>query len=1055
MWPRPPTPHPSARHPTGSGARLPCVPVRPPPPPSIAAVQAQEPVLQLHHNFVRNFVRLPLRVDAERLAAEIDTIGEQSWRDHPEGATGNTALPLVAVDGDPMNDSTHGVMAPTRYLTDLPYTRQILAALGSTIGRTRLMRIGTETELESHVDTNYYWWNHLRVHVPVRTTPDVAFDVGGESVHMPAGEVWVFDTWRPHRVDNPASSPRIHLVIDTVGGSTLWDMIDQPDREPTGIEFDERSEPAIPWETWNWPTVMPAAEVDATITRLITQTRTKDPGGADRAEAVLTPFRRDWHDLEARFGPSPTGWPARRARLDEAIPRVKSDLHGVQLPNTIELRRALLQLVLLVAIPDTAPDGQPSPRNDSEPSPMAPPSSPAHPSASPSRRDPSVALAGPPRIADPIFIVCPPRSGSSLLFETLARAPDLFTIGGESHQLIESIPSLTPAAHGWASNALDATDATDGVNAFLKEKFVGRLRDRDDQPPVGGPVRFLEKTPKNALRVPFLAEAFPDATFVYLYRDPRETISSMLDGWRSGRFVTYPDLPGWSGSPWSYLLTPGWPDLKDRPLGEVVARQWASTVDALLDDLEAVDPSRWCLASYDRLVAEPLEEITRLCAFLGLDWDDDLAEPLPDSRHTLDSPHPDKWRRNAEELEPQLEFIAPTAERARQAFAAPPRVAPVRAEPSANRPRRQPSPTPAAATAIPDAQSPEAEAEGEGLSTEQLFGSQHTASFRALLNTLGATLVITTYQAGRLIMVRPTADGLNSHFRSLATPMGVAYDGRRLAIGTRAEIVVFQNQPALTARLDPPDLHDGCFVTRRRHSTGDIRVHDLAWADDGLWLVNTRFSCLATLDDEHSFVPRWRPPFITALAAEDRCHLNGLAVVDGRPRYVTVLGISDEPNGWREHKADGGAIIDITNDAVVTAGLSMPHSPRWHNGRLWVLESGLGTLGVVDLDTGQVERVAEVPGFARGLAFAGQYALIGLSKVREHVFDGLPLTRDRTEELECGVWVVDTETGESVGHLTFEGLVQEIFEVALLPGLRYPELIEPGAPLADSAFVLP
>jgi uncharacterized protein (TIGR03032 family) len=304
-------------------------------------------------------------------------------------------------------------------------------------------------------------------------------------------------------------------------------------------------------------------------------------------------------------------------------------------------------------------------------------------------------------------------------------------------------------------------------------------------------------------------------------------------------------------------------------------------------------------------------------------------------------------------------------------------------------------------------------------------------------------------------MVRDGGDSLNSHFRELPTPMGVAYNGRDLAIGTRSEIVVFQNQPALTARLDPPDRHDGCFVVRRRHSTGDIRVHDLAWGAEGLWVVNTRFSCLATLDDEHSFVPRWRPPFVSALAAEDRCHLNGLTVIDGAPKYVTVLGTTDEAGGWRERKADGGAILDVPSGEVVSAGLSMPHSPRWHDGRLWVLESGRGKLAVVDPATGKREDIAEVPGFARGLTFVGRYALIGLSRVREHTFDGLPLTRDRTEPLQCGVWIVDTVTGEIAGHLAFTGFVQEIFEVALLPGLRYPEMVEPGAPLGDTAFVLP
>jgi uncharacterized protein (TIGR03032 family) len=390
--------------------------------------------------------------------------------------------------------------------------------------------------------------------------------------------------------------------------------------------------------------------------------------------------------------------------------------------------------------------------------------------------------------------------------------------------------------------------------------------------------------------------------------------------------------------------------------------------------------------------------------------------------------------------------VAPAANRALDVFAHAPRTDPVRVDDSADR-RRASRPAPSA-TPAPESASTEP-------SEQELFGSQHTGSFRALLQAARASLLVTTYQAGRVVMVRDAGDSLNSHFRALPTPMGVAYNGRDLAIGTRSEIMVFQNQPALTARLDPPGQHDGCFVVRNRHSTGDIRVHDLAWGADGLWVVNTRFSCLATLDTQHSFVPRWRPPFVSALAAEDRCHLNGLAVVEGQPKYVTVLGMTDDAGGWRERKADGGAVLDVPSGEVVTAGLSMPHSPRWHRGRLWVLESGRGMLTVVDPATGAREDVAEVPGFARGLTFADRYALIGLSRVREHTFDGLPLTRDRTEPLQCGVWIVDIEAGEVVGNLAFTGAVQEIFEVALLPGLRYPELVEPGAPIGDTAFVLP
>ena len=219
--------------------------------------------------------------------------------------------------------------------------------------------------------------------------------------------------------------------------------------------------------------------------------------------------------------------------------------------------------------------------------------------------------------------------------------------------------------------------------------------------------------------------------------------------------------------------------------------------------------------------------------------------------------------------------------------------------------------------------------------------------------------------------------------------------------------------------------------------------------------MNTRFSCLATLDDEHSFVPIWRPSFVSELSAEDRCHLNGVAIVEGEPAYVSVLGISNEANGWRENKALGGALLDVKSSQVVSGGLSRPHSPRWHDGQLWLLESPKGAVSIVDCASGQVEEVARVPGFARGLSFYGHYAFVGLSRVREHMFDGLPLTNNRTEHLECGVWVIDTRSGESIGCLMFDGLVQEVFEVVVLNNLRFPELVEPRAPLLDSAFAVP
>jgi uncharacterized protein (TIGR03032 family) len=271
--------------------------------------------------------------------------------------------------------------------------------------------------------------------------------------------------------------------------------------------------------------------------------------------------------------------------------------------------------------------------------------------------------------------------------------------------------------------------------------------------------------------------------------------------------------------------------------------------------------------------------------------------------------------------------------------------------------------------------------------------------------------------------------------------MGLAADPRRLAVGARDRVWFLRNAPDIAPRIEPAGLHDACFLPRASHVTGDIGVHEMAWAGDELWLVSTRFSCLCTLNPDYSFVPRWRPRFVTALAAEDRCHLNGLMVVEGEPRYATALGETDVKDGWRAGKAAGGCLIDIASNEVVTRGLSMPHSPRWYDGRLWVLESGTGRLAVVDRSTGEKQSVVEVPGFTRGLAFAGRYAFVGLSKIRKtSAMDGVPLAA-RRDELKCGVAVVDLAAGYVTGMLEFQTAVEEVFDVQVLPGVRFPEVV--------------
>ncbi len=333
--------------------------------------------------------------------------------------------------------------------------------------------------------------------------------------------------------------------------------------------------------------------------------------------------------------------------------------------------------------------------------------------------------------------------------------------------------------------------------------------------------------------------------------------------------------------------------------------------------------------------------------------------------------------------------------------------------------------------------------------------SEFSASFLTLLDKGRLTVAVSTYQAGQVVLLRADQGKLNTHFCSFNRPMGIAARGNRLVIGTNNEVFEFRNTPAVAPKVEPKGRHDGCFIPRSIHYTGNIDIHELDFAGDELWIVNTRFSCLCTLDLDHSFVPRWRPPWISAYAIEDRCHLNGLCIVDGRPRYVTALGRTDTAGGWRADKNAGGLLYDIVRDKVLVEGLSMPHSPRWYRDRVWFLESGYGALSWYDPKSAKSGRLAQMPGFTRGLDFVDKYALVGLSQVREtNTFEGIPITEDGSER-RSGVWIIDLDSGETVGLLRFSDAVEEIFAVKVLPGLTFPTLLEPGHPLIGTSYVLP
>jgi uncharacterized protein (TIGR03032 family) len=324
---------------------------------------------------------------------------------------------------------------------------------------------------------------------------------------------------------------------------------------------------------------------------------------------------------------------------------------------------------------------------------------------------------------------------------------------------------------------------------------------------------------------------------------------------------------------------------------------------------------------------------------------------------------------------------------------------------------------------------------------------EHSTGLGPLLSRLGVSLAISTYQAGKLITVGTFEQKLDLRFHQFEQAMGIARTPRGIAVGTKRQIWFLQGSAEVAPKIAPAGHYDVALLASHAHFTGPVMGHEMAQGDGELWFLNTLFSCVCTLKTDFHFVPRWRPPFVTALAAEDRCHLNGLAMENGRPRFVTVLGETDTPGGWRANKAAGGCLIDVSTGQVIVRGLSMPHSPRIHRGQILFLNSGYGQINRVDRASAATATVAELPGYTRGLDVHGQYAFVGLSRIREtSVFGGLPIAGRRTE-LRCGLAVVDLETGTTVATLLFHSGVEEIFEVKVLPGFRNPII---SGPLPDT-----
>jgi uncharacterized protein (TIGR03032 family) len=326
------------------------------------------------------------------------------------------------------------------------------------------------------------------------------------------------------------------------------------------------------------------------------------------------------------------------------------------------------------------------------------------------------------------------------------------------------------------------------------------------------------------------------------------------------------------------------------------------------------------------------------------------------------------------------------------------------------------------------------------------FTLTSSRGFASWLAEIGGSLAFTTYQGGKLFLLGSASNGGLSVFeRSYPRCMGlgISQDSRTIYLATQIQLYRLDN---ILPKGEMQGQFDAVYAPHQTWVTGDLDIHDVGiGGDNRVIFVNTLFNCLATTTEGHSFRPIWRPPFITRYAAEDRCHLNGLAMENGAARYVTCVSRSDVSDGWRDHRQKGGVVVDVTSGEVVVSELSMPHSPRMRDGELWLLNSGAGQFGKVDVDTGRFSPVTFCPGYARGLTFVGDYAIVGISRARENrAFSGLDLEwalKSNDADARCGLLVIHLTTGEIVNWVRIDGVIDELYDVAFLNGIRCPSAI--------------
>ena len=336
------------------------------------------------------------------------------------------------------------------------------------------------------------------------------------------------------------------------------------------------------------------------------------------------------------------------------------------------------------------------------------------------------------------------------------------------------------------------------------------------------------------------------------------------------------------------------------------------------------------------------------------------------------------------------------------------------------------------------------------------FSCTYSPNIPELLTQLNCTLAISTYQAGKIIFISPKDEEYLVQLpRSFNKAMGIALKDDLMGIATKDEIIILSNSPELGKSYPKqPGVYDSFFVPRVTYYTGQVDIHDLHFGNQGLWAINTSFSCLVQVDQNYSFLPKWKPPFIDAFVSEDRCHLNGLAMEYGEPKYVSALGTGNSPQSWRENITSGGMVMDIQNNHYILQNLPMPHAPRLYKGNLYLLLSATGEVVKADLESGKYDVIHKIKGFVRGMSIYNDYIFVGISKLRQNssTFKHLDIANDAKES---GVIILHLPTGAFIGEIKYKTSVDEIYDVVVLPDMIRPGILNTIDPTHKLALSIP